>query len=428
MDPAIYSLPATVRTELQLLWLARIRWSAIIALLIIFCGADYLLGLDLSWLVIVGALSLSALSNVILMLSACSNPRESSAVPGVALLIDVLVLSTLLYISGGYSNPFSMMFLVYVTLASFFLSSGWAWGIFSISLVAFSTLFFLHIPAHQFGGHSHHGVSGGLSLHLQGMLLAFAVIGFITAWFVTRMSRELSAQSEQIADLRESQIEKDKLLALATLTAGAAHELATPIATLSLIGEDLGEAFATDPRWQEDMGVLRAELNRCGEILNRMRGASPDLRGELPTDFSIAAVVERLRSEFPDGGVVTFECPTGESDTIRSFREGLVSALHALLRNAVQACASAGHVVCKAIVDEASVSFEVLDSGSGMSEEVRRRAGEPFFTSKEPGEGMGLGLYVTKLFALRVGGELRISSEVGRGSCVSLRIPRVARV
>jgi two-component system sensor histidine kinase RegB len=414
--------------SIQLAWFVRIRWAAIVSLLVIFCGGDYLLDLDLSWMAVASILSLSALLNVVLLFREGDEGASNITIAGLALMCDVLVLAALLYLCGGYTNPFSMMFLVYVTLAAFFLSAAWTWGVFGLSLLSFTALFFLHVPVPQLGMHAHHGHHSGFSLHLHGMFLAFCLIGFITAWFVTRMNREMSAQARRIRELQRAQDDRNKLMSLATLTAGAAHELATPLATLSLIGDDLRAAFAEDARWREDVQVMTTELDRCAAILHRMRANSTELSGEAPSTFRVSDVVAEVASEFANVEIVQFPQLSSENDAVRSLRQSLVSSLCALVRNGVQACAAKGHVCCGVGVDETSVTFSVSDSGMGMSQEVQERAGEPFFTSKEPGQGMGLGLYLTKLFVLQVGGSLRISSELGQGTTVTLRIPRGMKV
>jgi two-component system sensor histidine kinase RegB len=344
---------------------------------------------------------------------------------GISLIVDVLILTVLLYLSGGYTNPFSMMFLVYVTLAAFFLNAAWTWAVFGVSLLSFTALFVFYIPLPQLSMHAHHGHHTGFSLHLHGMFVAFASIGFITALFVTRMNREIAAQARRIRELERIEGERKKLMSLATLTAGAAHELATPLATLSLIGEDLHREFASHEQWGEDVRMLSAELGRCAAILSRMRGNSPELSGEGPSHFRISDVMADVQREFAGVKIVEFGGVFGPAESVRSLRQALTSSLCALVRNGVQACVAGGQVVCTTTVEADSVVFRVSDSGMGMNEETKTRAGEPFFTSKEPGQGMGLGLYLARLFALQVGGSLAIHSEMGRGTQVDLRIPRV---
>jgi len=417
---------------IRLRWLIRIRWAAFACLAVIFLGADYVLELGLYTRIIVEILGLGCLSNVFLMWVNRRPPEFPDLIAGLTLIFDVLLLAGLLFVSGGYTNPFSMVFLAYVALAAVVLDARWTWGVFCVSLACFLLLFFLHVPLPQMAAsshHAHHGESAGFSLHLHGMLVAFACIGAIVAAFVTRMNREISEQAREISELRRLEEERRRLVALATLTAGVTHELATPLATLSLIGDDLASELKGDPRWGEDVAVMRSELDRCGVILQRMRASNSELQGELPRSFPLREVLDELKSEFANTEVtVLFEEDCGSDIRVFSLRHALVGSLQALIRNGVQACSNGGQVTCRTELKSDKLVFTVHDTGVGMSDEVRVRVGEPFFTSKAPGQGMGLGVYLTKLFALQVGGVVRLTSALGRGSEVVLTIPKAMRV
>jgi two-component system sensor histidine kinase RegB len=333
--------------------------------------------------------------------------------------------------SGGYANPFSMMFLVYVTLAAFFLDETWTWGVLVTSSLCFTALFFFHIPLPQLGmhtHHAHHGHSEGMSLHLHGMFVAFLVIGVIISAFVTRMNREISDQARVISELERAEDDRRRLASLATLTAGAAHELASPIGTLVLIGDDLTREMGSDPRWSDDVNLMRQELERCRAILRRMRGQSGELVGEIPSQCAVSDLIREVSSQFDISDIDREVDPTVGASSIVTLRNGLSSTLYNLIRNALQACGQKKEVQISATLEGEMISFVVVDKGSGMTDDVRRRAGEPFFTSKQPGEGMGLGLYLAKLFAVQVGGTLVIESTLGSGTRVKLRIPRVITV
>lgn len=414
--------------EIQTRWLVRIRWVAVASLLTIFLGADLLLGMGLPSNVICVALGLSALSNLTLSRIQLGNQRRFLLWGGSALVFDVLVLALLLYVSGGYANPFSMMFLAYVVLAAAVLDTRWTWWVFIVSSASFVALFFYHEPVHQLSMRHHvhpaAGVENGFSLHLHGMLVAYLVIGSISAWFLTRMNREIGEQAAQIRELQEVESDRKRLLSLATLTGGVAHELATPIATLSMIGDDLVAAFGDDPVWREDMQSVKSELNRCTSILARMRGTSSELQGETSERFCLSDVIGEVVSQFGHAEQVSFKGDYNPSFDLISLRRSLVASLTALFRNGIQASECNAEVVCYVETDDESVQFTVVDSGQGMTEEVRKRIGEPFFTSKAPGEGVGLGVYLTRLFALQVGGALRFVSQTGVGTHAILKIPR----
>jgi two-component system sensor histidine kinase RegB len=160
-----------------------------------------------------------------------------------------------------------------------------------------------------------------------------------------------------------------------------------------------------------------------------MRDSNSELQGEVPRSFLVSEVLTELQSEFAGATVpVAFEGGAEGDVRVSSLRHALTGSLQALVRNAVQACESGGSVVCSTDISTDHVTFTVRDTGSGMSDDVRARVGEPFFTSKAPGQGMGLGLYLTKLFAQQVGGALSITSVLGRGSEAVLTIPKVMRV
>lgn len=420
------------REVIQLRWLGRIRWAALVSLAVIFFGANYALSLELPQVTLGEILTVGVASNVALSFIREPSQLGYNLVAGGAIVLDVLLLSGLLYFCGGYTNPFSMMFMAYVTLAAVVLDSRWTWMVFAVSLICFFALFFFHVPLPQLGMHAHHHHAGheGFSLHLHGMLVAFVMIGGIVAAFVTRMNREMVEQGERIAELQRVEEERRRLISLATLTAGAAHELATPIATLALINEDLSQALHDDPRWSEDVQTMQQELARCAAILHKMRSGGADLDGEPPKHFTLGEVIGELRDEFANDASkrVSFDEACSASVTLYSLKGALLGALRALIKNGLQASSPDTTVVCHTELIGDEVLFSIKDSGSGMSEEVQSRAGEPFFTSKEPGKGMGLGLYLTKLFALQVGGHVKIFSKVGHGTQVVLQVPKAMRV
>jgi two-component system sensor histidine kinase RegB len=153
------------------------------------------------------------------------------------------------------------------------------------------------------------------------------------------------------------------------------------------------------------------------------------LQGEAPRSFRLGEIFAELRSSFEASTVpISFEVDDVSEFSVYSLRHALFASLHALIRNAVQACSAGGHVFCSASVEQDQVKFAVRDTGIGMSDDVRARIGEPFFTTKAPGEGMGLGVYLAKLFTRQVGGTLRISSFIGGGSRVELVVPAAMKI
>jgi two-component system sensor histidine kinase RegB len=411
--------------QLKLIWLARVRWATLLAYAAVFIVASVVLQRDIGLRAVLFVLVIAAFTNIPLVSSAPISRFGPTALSGAAICSDVLVLGTLLFMSGGYTNPFSMAFLAHVALAAFFSNARWTWGVFALASATFVLLFFVHIPVPELGVHAHHAAASGFSFHLHGMLVAFLVIGFITALFLTRMSSALEAQSRELDVLRAKRYEQEKLLALATLTAGAAHELASPIGTLTLICESMRSDKPESPVWKEDIAVMEQELVRCSEILRKMRGQSGDLQGELPSTIEVAELLHEISKPF--GVRVQIHAAEG-TERVVSLRHSLASSLSAMIKNAVQASSDEVAVVVEASGQHDTVRFSVIDRGEGISPEIIERIGEPFFTTKDPGAGTGLGVFLVKLFAIRIGGSFELAGAEGRGTVASLTIPRVVKV
>lgn len=412
---------------IELRWLIAVRWTALCSYACILAAAIGLLGFEADAVSVSVVLSVGVTSNLILAW------LVSSRIPlqllmGCAISCDVLLLAALLYLCGGFTNPFSMMFLVQVTLAAFFLDVRWTWGIFVLATLAFLGLFFFHVSVpqlemHHHGAHMHtssNGQGSGFSLHLHGMLVAFVVIGAITSFFVTRMNRELASQEAELEELREKEMQRRQLLSLATITGGAAHELATPLATISLVVDDFVQHPQLSEAEREDIELMKRELERCNGVLQRMRGSGSELQGEAPVFFTVKSLFGELRG-ISERVVCSASCSLEEQ--LYSLKESLLSSLRALVKNGLQADLQ-GAVEVAATLSESDVTFTVRDAGRGMSPEMQERCGEPFFTSKAPGEGMGLGVYLVKLFVSQLNGDFRVASVEGQGTEVVFTIPR----
>lgn len=413
--------------DAKLSWLITIRWMTFVAYLVILGSVVAFLHIHIPIGPLLNTLLIGACSNLALMILARGTRYAPSLLGGPCIVLDVLLLTVLLYFCGGYTNPFSMMYLAYVSLAAFLLNARWTWGVFITSLLSFSTLFFFHESVNELGIQDHSLHQGGFSLHLHGMLVAFALAGSLIVFFITRMSRENELQAAKIDELSRKRESQRLLAGLATVTAGAAHELATPLATLTLIADELAVSNK-DPEISAEVAAMRSQLARCCSILHRMRGRHSELPGEYPAEIALDQLIQDISAELGLGSRLRCEPLPVLSKPITTLRDSLRSSLAALIKNAAQASLPE-QVVTLAVRDTGdSLAFTVRDSGHGIPDAARSRLGEPFFTTKEPGEGMGLGLFLVNLFATQIGGELSISSTQGKGTEVLLIVPKHLKV
>lgn len=398
-------------------WLARVRLVAVVAQIGLVATGFYALGVPRSWPLLVALLALGLASNALFRRSVARKvPSERTFAS--ALVTDVLVLTALLHGTGGATNPFSVFYLVYVALAAIVLTGRLAMAIAVLTMVAFGTLFVRGTAAEEMQ-RLHHGAA--FSLHLYGMWFAYVVAAAMVGTFVARLVRALRDRERELAEAQDARARAERVAALGTLAAGAAHELSTPLGTIAVVAKELSRAAEAPLDGRaigDDARLLRAEVERCRRIVSDLAGQSGgDLTGA-PLPSSVGVVFDAVRDVLgQDAGHVRFE--GDEQTTMRVPERALVRALVDLVRNALDA---AGAAELRSERHEDKLRFTVRDEGPGLSPEVLTHLAEPFFTTKGGDRGMGLGLYLARSFADESGGQLSVTTGTG-GSTFVLEIP-----
>jgi len=421
--------PASVATapKIGLAWLVRLRWLAIAGQLAIVGLAVLALRLSLPLPLIAGLISITAISNLGLTAWLRKSEPSAHALVGV-LLLDVFTLTFLLLTAGGASNPFSVFYLVHVALASLLLPARRAWLVAALTSLAFGSLFV--VPSHTIDPHAMHMHHGASNMHLQGMWLAYSLAAGFVVHFVSRVASALQAREHELFELQRSAVRHEKLASLSTLAAGAAHELGTPLGTIALVAKELerglehGNAAAS---LIPDARLIRQEVERCREILQQMAARAGEGAGEMLAQISVLGVEKELSEALGTrAATLTFE-REGDHRELVAPKQLLVQVLANLVRNAFDAQAEAGKtepVRLLTRVDAERAAFEIFDAGSGIPEHASDRVGEPFFTTKAPGRGLGLGVFLARAFAEKMGGELTLAARPEGGTVARLIVPR----
>jgi two-component system sensor histidine kinase RegB len=346
----------------------------------------------------------------------------STDLVGLALAADTALVAGLLDLTGGPYNPFIVMYVVYVWAAAVLASRRWGLLTATIALLGFAWLVFDHLQAEKV---EHHRVND-LPTHLFTTWLAATTVAELVASYVSAAEAALALRQRELEQARERAARGESLASLATMAAGAAHELSTPLGTIALVARELQrniEQSSVDvDALREDARLMRAEVERCRVILDGMSGRArgdialsadplpPATLAQMAEDGLTDAQRRRLRVEISPGTGL----PSGSGSEV-------AQALTLLLRNAFDASTGDTPVELRFRPQQHMVRMEIRDQGRGMSEETLRRAGEPFYTTKEPGSGLGLGLFLVRTFAERTGGNLRF--EVGGGTTAILEVP-----
>ncbi len=374
-----------------------------------------------------GVVATSGASNLALDLWSRRRRDPQQSVLGGVFVLDTLLLTALLYFSGGPANPFSVFYLVHVTIAAVALGMRWAALVVVLSALSYATLFFEHVnvPAME---HAHHSGTA-VSVHLQGMWFALTIAASLIAYFVTRVSGALRAREVELLRTQRLAARNEKLASLSTLAAGAAHELGTPLGTIAIAAKELERSIHSAPdEAVADARLIRDELERCRAIVSRMSASAGQSIGELPAPTTTGAVLAALRDRMGDTALAGVDLQL-EDVAFDAPIQGLVQVLSNLVQNALHATPDGGTpVVLMSDVVGGRLRFTVIDRGHGVARADLDRVGEPVFTTKPPGQGMGLGLFLARAFADRYGGQLVFSSEEGRGSRVTLELPARSRV
>ena len=409
--------------QINLTWLIYLRWAAVLgqALTILYVAIPLTVELPLAWLGIV--LGVEVLSNLWLaswrrghdtMLAASNTAVERVQVA--VMLGDTLLLTVLLGLTGGVANPFSAFFFVHVVMAAVLLRQRWSYGGTAFACLCLLFLRYVHVD-----------IDVAPDLRLQGVVIALAMAATITVFFVARVTRALDMRNAQLAIERERQARTERVEALGTLAAGAAHELASPLSTIAIVAKDLEQRLVREAAPDDDLAdarLMRDEVARCRRILDRMTFDAGDQVGEELVTISLEGLLRTTTEHVPGGSRVDVEVSDEARDTILFVPvEGLAQALRALVSNALDASDSGQRVRVVAEVEGGEVRMAVVDLGEGMDEDLLRLALDPFFTTKEPGSGMGLGLFLTRSVVERLGGELGIESAPTKGTTVTVRLP-----
>lgn len=374
--------------------------------------------LPLPWLSLVITLALSSLLCAFTALRLRLSLPVTELEYALQLACDLLIHSALLYYSGGSTNPFVSYYLVPLAIAAVTLPWVYSLILSGIALAAYSLLLVQFYPLETFP-------MAREKMQVYGMWLSIALAAAVITFFAAKMAEELRRQEQLRAERREEGLRDEQLLAVATQAAGAAHELGTPLATMSVLIKEMRQDH-NDPLLQEDLAVLQDQVKLCKETLqNLVRAAEANRRMAVENQEVTTWLDEALNRWHlmrPEASYRFQRLGQGSVPRLAPPPD-LTQALLNLLNNAADACPDDLEV--RLDWDAQDMVISIRDHGPGVPAAIAEAIGKPFFTTK--GKGFGLGLFLSKASVTRAGGSVKLYSHEEGGTLTELRLPRDAR-
>ncbi len=406
--------------QVQLRTLVLIRWVAVagqaITLLLVHFGFGFTLPI-VPALLVVGA---SAALNLLIARRHGLGARLSEEVAAFHLAFDIMQLALLLYLTGGLRNPFDLLLIAPVTVSASILSTRSTVGLALLAIGCASLLAVLHLPLPWDGG-----PPDLPALYLLAKWAAVVcAIGFIAA-YVSQVATEARRMSDALAAAQLALAREQRISALGTLAAAAAHELGSPLATIAVVAREIARDLPPDSPLAEDMELLLSQTARCRDIIAELarrpeaQGGDPFLRLPLADLIDEAAAPHQR----PEVSVeIVAEATEGPEPQIARTPE-LVHGLGNLLANAIQFANSRVEVLMAWNATE--VRLTVADDGPGFPSYLLSRLGEPYLSSRS-GQGghMGLGIFIAQTLLQRTGAKVRFSNRRQGGAEVAVRWAR----
>jgi two-component system sensor histidine kinase RegB len=411
--------------NLALPWVVRLRYgmAAGEVAIVVAIWLAFRLNSRILWAIL--PLSVMIVSNIGLARLGVWLARFPEGALGVAFALDTVCLTSLLALTGGPMNPFSLLYLVQIALSAMVLHKVWTWSLGVLATACFGLLFFVHVPVAGFEGHR----SGpGLSPHLVGMWIAFAIAATLITFFTGKIADTLRRREREVLALQARVAKNERLASLVTLAAGAAHELGTPLGTIAIVAREL-ERYALQAGDNqpvlEDARLVRSEVERCRVILERMSAQGAEPLGETPVAIGGRELLNQVLDRLPEAARASLVLEADGSLMAVLPVHAAAQAISALAQNAIDANVQGRPIMLRVAASGEFVEIVVRDEGSGMAPDIVRHVAEPFFTTKAPGKGMGLGTFLVGVFAERLGGRLLFSSIPGQGTTATLLLPLI---
>ena len=392
-----------------------LRWAAIFGQVAAISLAVRIYGIELplGWCFL--TVGLAIIANLVAVFVFPANKRLSEVQTTLMLLFDTGQLALLLGLTGGLDNPFALLILAPGTIGATVLPGRASVALCTATILLVTLIAVVNVPLRLPDGSS----IAVPPLYGLGTWLAMVIGVVFLGLYAGRVSAEIRNMGDALLATQMALAREQKLTDLGGVVAAAAHELGTPLATIKLVSAELADELDDRPELREDAELIRAQADRCRDILRSMGQAGKDDL-HLRSAPLMAVIREAAEPHAHRGKSLHFEALPGPGGGERQpailRRPEVIHGLRNLVQNAVDFARA--NVWIDALWTDARITLRIIDDGPGFPQQMFGRIGDPFMRRRRsdedrarPGyEGMGLGLFIAKTLLERTGAELSFAN------------------
>ncbi len=358
------------------------------------------------------------------------------------LSIDVFAFGSLLYLTGGASNPIIWVFLLPIIVTAIMLPQAYAWNMVILTCCTYTLLVGYNIPLPAIQPHipdanlvsprmQHylHNMQENqyFNLHIFGMWFGFVFSAGLVAFFVIQLSRTLKDRERSLADARENALRNERVVSLGTLAASAAHDMGTPLGTIAILTHEIEQDYPKKrfPQLHSQLKIMDQQIARCKEALSVLSASSGEMRAESGKPMLLLEYLDELlnqwRAHNTSSKINLNISPNIEVNAKIIAARTLTHSIINILNNAAEVTDPSKGVDFSANWDNHLLQLKIHDLGPGFPKEIIKYAGkEPVISSKQ---GLGVGLFLTHSTIIGLGGKIEFLNIDSGGACVELTLP-----
>jgi two-component system sensor histidine kinase RegB len=359
------------------------------------------------------------------------------------LTLDVLGLALLLYLTGGATNPIIWIFLLPLILTSIMLPQDYTWYMVILTTSLYTFLIPYHIPLPAIEPHVDHDMMTHstamqipsdehfFNLHVFGMWFGYVFSAGIVAYFTVELAKTIRVNERHLADARENALRDERIVALGTLAASAAHDMGTPLGTISIIAHEMQAEYPEHrfPEIQEKILILNEQVERCKKALSLMSASAGEFRAEsgvlMPLPEYLDELLNQWRAKQPG---VKLSIKIDQKLPLHAqivAEQTLTHSLINILNNAAEVTPKEKKIEFHISATEDFVTLQIRDFGPGIPPEIIASLGKQPVPSKK--QGLGLGLFLTYTTITHLGGKIDVFNMETGGACFEIALPLVIK-